>query len=93
MSEAADSVHWVSAAPYDRLRLTALRYAVNDESEQYVAVMRVFTAGTAGLLSDLSAREVADSLHVPARLGAGRRRRRRTPVLPGQPRQPRPQPA
>jgi len=52
----------VSAAPYDRLRLTALRYAVNDESEQYVAVMRVFTAGTASLLSDLSAREVADSL-------------------------------
>ena len=52
----------MSAAPYDRLRLTALRYAVNDESEQYVAVMRVFTAGTASLLSDLSAREVADSL-------------------------------
>ncbi|MCW2678894.1 MAG: hypothetical protein JWM62_295, partial [Frankiales bacterium] len=62
MGEAADSVGRVSAAPYDRLRLTALRYAVNDESEQYVAVMRVFTAGTAGLLSDLSAREVADSL-------------------------------
>jgi len=53
----------VSAAPYDRVRLTALRYAVTDESEQYIAVMRVFTAGTAGLLSDLSAREVADSLH------------------------------
>ncbi|MCW2605935.1 MAG: hypothetical protein JWO60_628 [Frankiales bacterium] len=52
----------MKAAPYDRLRLTALRYAVNDESEQYVAVMRVFTTGTAGLLSDLSAREVADTL-------------------------------
>lgn len=52
----------MSSAPYKRLRLIALRYAVNDESEQYVAVMRVFTTGTAGLLSDLSAREVADSL-------------------------------
>ena len=62
LSDPADNVHRVSAAPYDRLRLTALRYAVHDESEQYVAVMRVFTAGTAGLLSDLSAREVADSL-------------------------------
>jgi uncharacterized protein (TIGR02677 family) len=52
----------VSAAAFDRLKLSALRYAVNDEAEQYVAVMRVFTAGTAGLLSDLSAREVADRL-------------------------------
>ena len=46
----------------DRQRLLALRYAVNDEAEQYIAVMRVFTDGTAGLLSDLSAREVADRL-------------------------------
>ncbi len=52
----------VSVAPYDKLRLTALRYAVNDEAEQYIALMRVFTDGTAGLLSDLSAREVADRL-------------------------------
>lgn len=52
----------VPAAPYDKLRLTALRYAVNDEAEQYIAVMRVFTDGTAGLLSDLSAREVAERL-------------------------------
>ncbi len=52
----------MSAAPYDKLRLTALRYAVNDEAEQYIATMRVFTDGTAGLLSDLSAREVADRL-------------------------------
>jgi uncharacterized protein (TIGR02677 family) len=52
----------MSAAPFDKLRLTALRYAVNDEAEQYVAVMRVFTDGTAGLLSDLSAREVAERL-------------------------------
>jgi hypothetical protein len=27
----------VSGAPYDKLRLTALRYAVNDEAEQYIA--------------------------------------------------------
>lgn len=52
----------VSAAPYDKQRLTALRYAVNDEAEQDVAVMRLFTDGTASLLSDLSAREVADRL-------------------------------
>lgn len=52
----------MSTAPYDKLRLTALRYAVNDEAEQYIAVMRIFTDGTAGLLSDLSAREVADRL-------------------------------
>ena len=52
----------MSGAPFDRLRLSALRYAVNDEAEQYVAVMRVFTDGTAGLLSDLSAREVAERL-------------------------------
>ena len=52
----------MSQAPIDRQRLIALRYAVNDEAEQYIAVMRVFTDGTAGLLSDLSAREVADRL-------------------------------
>ena len=46
----------------DRLRLEALRYAVNDEAAQYIAVMRVFTDGTAGLLSDLSAAEVAARL-------------------------------
>jgi uncharacterized protein (TIGR02677 family) len=55
-------VKCVSAPPFDKLRLTALRYAVNDEAEQYIAIMRVFTDGTAGLLSDLSAREVADRL-------------------------------
>lgn len=57
-----DSIHVMTVAPFDRIRLAALRYAVNDEAEQYVAVMRVFTDGTAGLLSDLSAREVADRL-------------------------------
>lgn len=53
----------MTGAPFDRLRLSSLRYAVNDEAEQYVAVMRVFTEGTAGLLSDLSAREVAERLN------------------------------
>ncbi|MDP9436508.1 MAG: TIGR02677 family protein [Actinomycetota bacterium] len=52
----------MTAAPVDRLRLTALRYAVNEEAPHYIAVMRVFTDSTAGLLSDLSAREVADRL-------------------------------
>jgi uncharacterized protein (TIGR02677 family) len=64
MRERADILRVMTGAPFDRLRLAALRYAVNDEAEQYVAVMRVFTEGTAGLLSDLSAREVAERLTV-----------------------------
>ena len=56
------SLREMSGFPFDRLRLSALRYAINDEAEQYVAVMRVFTEGTAGLLSDLSAREVVERL-------------------------------
>lgn len=52
----------MTAAPVDRLRLEALRYAVNEEAAQYIGVMRVFTDGTAGLLSDLSAAEVAERL-------------------------------
>lgn len=43
----------------DRMRLEALRYAVNEEAAHYIGVMRVFTGGTAGLLPDLSAVEVA----------------------------------
>ena len=50
------------AASVERLRLEALRYALNEEAATYVAVMRVFTDGTAGLLSDLSAAEVAERL-------------------------------
>jgi uncharacterized protein (TIGR02677 family) len=49
-------------APIDRVRLEALRYAVNDEAVQYVAIMRLFTAGLSGLLSDQSAAEVATHL-------------------------------
>ena len=42
----------------DRLRLEALRYAVNDEAASYLAVMRTFTGAISGLLSDQSAMEV-----------------------------------
>ena len=48
----------------DRVRLEALRYAVNDEAAAYVAIMRGFTGGVAGLLSDQSAAEVATRLAV-----------------------------
>ena len=44
-------------------------------TSRYVAVMRVFTAGPAGLLSDLSAllaREVAESLRDQHRLELGK---------------------
>jgi Protein of unknown function (DUF2397) len=50
------------APPVDRVRLEALRYAVNEESAQYIAVMRTFTGGLSGLLSDRSAAEVAVTL-------------------------------
>jgi uncharacterized protein (TIGR02677 family) len=50
------------APPVDRVRLEALRYAVNEESAQYISVMRTFTGGLSGLLSDRSAAEVAATL-------------------------------
>jgi len=43
----------------DRQRLQAYRYATVEEAASYLAVMRVFTGSTSGLLSDLSAAEVA----------------------------------
>ena len=46
----------------DQLRLAALRYATSTEAVQYLSVMRVFTGGTAGLMSDLSAGEIAERL-------------------------------
>lgn len=46
----------------DRVRLEALRYAVNEEAVHYIAIMRLFTAGLSGLLSDQSAAEVATAL-------------------------------
>jgi len=36
----------------NRVRLEALRYAVNEESAQYIAVMRMFTGWLSGLLSE-----------------------------------------
>lgn len=51
-----------ASPPVDRARLEALRYAVNDEAAQYVAIMRGFTSGLSGLLSDQSAEEVRAAL-------------------------------
>lgn len=48
--------------PVDRFRLEALRYAVNDEAVQYIAIMRIFTGGLSGLMSDQGASEVQESL-------------------------------
>ncbi len=42
--------------------LGALRYAVNDEAAGYLAIMRLFTTGMSGFLSDQSAAEVAERL-------------------------------
>lgn len=50
------------AVEIDRYRLQAYRYAVIEEAPSYVAVMRVFTDGVAGLLSDMSAAEVQAAL-------------------------------
>ncbi len=49
-------------AHVERVRLEALRYAVNDEAASYVAIMRTFTGAISGLLSDQSAAEVAKRL-------------------------------
>ena len=38
------------------------RYAVNDEAGTYLAIMRLFTAGISGFLSDQSADEITDRL-------------------------------
>jgi len=46
----------------DRVRLEALRYAVNEEAASYLAIMRTFTGEVSGLLSDQSAAEVAERL-------------------------------
>ena len=51
-----------AARRVDRVRLEALRYAVNDEALVYVAIMRTFTGGLSGLLSDQSSAEVATRL-------------------------------
>ncbi|MDQ3527275.1 MAG: DUF2397 domain-containing protein, partial [Actinomycetota bacterium] len=48
--------------PSERLTLGALRYAVNEEAGAYLAVMRLFTTGISGFLSDQSADEVTERL-------------------------------
>jgi uncharacterized protein (TIGR02677 family) len=48
--------------PRQRQTLGALRYAVNDEADTYLAIMRLFTAGMSGFLSDQSADEVTERL-------------------------------
>ncbi|WP_301483230.1 DUF2397 family protein [Intrasporangium sp.] len=62
------SIGWRPETPVDvrcvdRARLEALRYAVNDEAESYIAIMRLFTGAISGLLSDQSTAEVAEALH------------------------------
>ena len=49
-------------APRERQTLGALRYAVNDDAATYLAIMRLFTTGMAGFLSDQSADEIAEQL-------------------------------
>ncbi|MEP7161544.1 MAG: TIGR02677 family protein [Dermatophilaceae bacterium] len=48
--------------PTERQVLGTLRYAVNDEAASYLAIMRLFTAGMSGFLSDQSADEVTQRL-------------------------------
>jgi uncharacterized protein (TIGR02677 family) len=48
--------------PHERQTLGALRYAVNDEAASYLAIMRLFTTGMSGFLSDQSADEVTERL-------------------------------
>ena len=49
-------------ARVDRVRLEALRYAVNEEAATYIAIMRLFAGGLSGMLSDQSAAEVTARL-------------------------------
>lgn len=51
-----------NAPKVDRVRLEALRYAVNEEASQYIAIMRLFTSGLSGMLSDQSAGQIALAL-------------------------------
>ncbi|WEV78756.1 TIGR02677 family protein [Janibacter cremeus] len=49
-------------SPGERQTLGALRYAVNDEAVTYLAIMRLFTTGMSGFLSDQSAEEITARL-------------------------------
>ncbi|MGQ0774771.1 MAG: DUF2397 family protein [Pseudonocardiales bacterium] len=57
-----DDRNGAGLAHVERVRLEALRYAVNEEAASYVAIMRTFTGAISGLLSDQSAAEVAARL-------------------------------
>lgn len=46
----------------ERQTLGALRYAVNEDAATYLAIMRLFTSGMSGFLSDQSAEEIAGKL-------------------------------
>lgn len=48
--------------PGDRQTLGALRYAVNEEAASYLAIMRLFTSGMSGFLSDQSAADIVERL-------------------------------
>lgn len=48
--------------PRERQTLGALRYAVNDEAASYLAIMRLFTSGMSGFLSDQSAVDIVERL-------------------------------
>jgi len=48
--------------PRERQTLGALRYAVNEEAASYLAIMRLFTSGMSGFLSDQSAADIAERL-------------------------------
>jgi uncharacterized protein (TIGR02677 family) len=48
--------------PRERQTLGALRYAVNEEAASYLAIMRLFTSGMSGFLSDQSAADVVERL-------------------------------
>ena len=57
----------LSLSQAERVALGALRYAVNDEAASYVAIMRLFTGGISGFLSDQSAAEVTERLAAAGR--------------------------
>ncbi|MBT2521821.1 TIGR02677 family protein [Arthrobacter sp. ISL-28] len=51
-----------SIDPRQRQTLGALRYAVNEDATTYLAIMRLFTSGMSGFLSDQSADDVTERL-------------------------------
>ena len=82
MPEAADNVHHANAAAYECPRLTALRHAVNGESEQHLAVMR---RAHSGILAEVRQRPLGDDNGSASAFARVRRRQgRRTRLACGQ---------